>query len=157
MLDYSNIIIRPIITEKSSLLEEQDPQKLVFQVALNANKQLVKKAIEFIFNIKPSKVNIINKKATPVYQGTKHPGFSKAMKLAYVTFAKGVKVVVNEEEIKQQEETLKQVAKKPKKGTLTRLAKEVKENSSKKEETAETSKESKTTKKPSTSKKGDKK
>ena len=52
-----DIIIRPIITEQS--MEATDEKKYVFQVATDANKIEIKKAIEEIFGVKVEKVNTI--------------------------------------------------------------------------------------------------
>ena len=52
-----DIIIKPIITEQS--MEATEEKKYVFQVAINANKTEIKKAIEEIFGVKVEKVNTI--------------------------------------------------------------------------------------------------
>ncbi len=51
------VLRRPLITEKSSLLQEQN--KFVFEVAPTANKVQVKEAVERAFNVKVRAVNII--------------------------------------------------------------------------------------------------
>jgi large subunit ribosomal protein L23 len=57
-MNSNDIIIRPIISEKTTELMEQ--HKYVFQVARDANKLTVKKALIDLFNVTPEKVNIIN-------------------------------------------------------------------------------------------------
>ncbi len=57
-MNSNDIIIRPIISEKTTELMEQ--QKYVFQVARDANKLTVKKALKELFNVTPEKVNILN-------------------------------------------------------------------------------------------------
>ena len=52
-----DIIIKPIITEQS--MEATEEKKYVFQVAIDANKIEIKKAIEEIFGVKVEKVNTI--------------------------------------------------------------------------------------------------
>ena len=52
-----DIIIKPIITEQS--MEATEEKKYVFQVAIDANKIEIKKAIEEIFDVKVEKVNTI--------------------------------------------------------------------------------------------------
>ena len=54
-------IIRPIITEKATILSEQN--KTVFKVHSSANKKNIKKNIEKIFKVNVIKVNIINQKS----------------------------------------------------------------------------------------------
>ena len=52
-----DIIIKPVITEQS--MEATAEKKYVFQVANDANKIEIKKAIEEIFGVKVEKVNTI--------------------------------------------------------------------------------------------------
>ena len=52
-----DIIIKPIITEQS--MEATEEKKYVFQVAIDANKIEIKKAVEEIFGVKVEKVNTI--------------------------------------------------------------------------------------------------
>ena len=52
-----DIVIKPIITEQS--MEATEEKKYVFQVAIDANKIEIKKAIEEIFGVKVEKVNTI--------------------------------------------------------------------------------------------------
>ena len=52
-----DIIIKPIITAQS--MEATEEKKYVFQVAMDANKIEIKKAIEEIFGVKVEKVNTI--------------------------------------------------------------------------------------------------
>ena len=56
---YSNIIIKPILTEKMAVLEERE-NKHAFLVCKNANKAEIKKAIEKKFDVKVVKVATIN-------------------------------------------------------------------------------------------------
>ncbi len=53
-----DIILRPIITEKSTNL--MDDKKYTFNVLLTATKTQVRNAIEEIFDVKVKKVNIMN-------------------------------------------------------------------------------------------------
>lgn len=55
-----DIILRPVITEAS--MADMDDKKYVFDVAVNANKIQVRQAIEELFDVKVSKVNIMNVK-----------------------------------------------------------------------------------------------
>jgi len=54
-----DIILRPIITEKSTLLKETGNQ-YVFQVHRDANKIEIKKAVEKLFKVKVLSVQVIN-------------------------------------------------------------------------------------------------
>lgn len=53
----SEVLIAPLITEKSTILQERG--KYAFQVALRANKVEVKGAVEATFDVKVVSVNII--------------------------------------------------------------------------------------------------
>ncbi len=53
-----DIIIRPIITEKS--MEDMAYGKYTFMVDKRANKSEIKKAVEGIFDVKVEKVNTMN-------------------------------------------------------------------------------------------------
>jgi large subunit ribosomal protein L23 len=57
-MEPRDIIIRPLITEKSTTLMEEG--KYVFEVAKSANKIEIAKAVSSIFNVKVAQVNTIN-------------------------------------------------------------------------------------------------
>jgi large subunit ribosomal protein L23 len=50
------VIRRPVVTEKSTLLQGQN--KYVFEVALAANKAQIRAAVEMAFNVKVVSVNV---------------------------------------------------------------------------------------------------
>ena len=79
-------IIKPIITEKATVLSEQN--KTVFKVHQNANKKNIKKNIEKIFKVKVIKINIINIKSKyKLRQG--RTSVKKGYKKAIITLKKG--------------------------------------------------------------------
>ena len=91
----SEIIIRPIITEKSMLLVENE-NKYTFEVDKRANKIQIKKAIEELFakqNVKVVKVNKINSLPKKKRVG-QHSGFKPAVTKAIVTLAEGSKIEI---------------------------------------------------------------
>ena len=51
------VLVRPVVTEKSTLLQEQD--KYVFEVLPKANKIMVREAVERAYNVKVVAVNIL--------------------------------------------------------------------------------------------------
>jgi large subunit ribosomal protein L23 len=55
-VELQQVLVRPLITEKSTLLQESG--KYVFQISLRANKILVKQAVEHAFGVKVTDVNI---------------------------------------------------------------------------------------------------
>ncbi|SHF09625.1 LSU ribosomal protein L23P [Caldanaerobius fijiensis DSM 17918] len=75
-----DIIIRPIITEKSMNL--MGDKKYTFEVARDANKIEIKKAVEELFGVKVEKVYTMNirgkKKRVGRYEGKK-PDWKKAI------------------------------------------------------------------------------
>lgn len=54
-----SIIVRPVITEKTTLMRGKN-NKCCFEVAVGANKQEVKTAIEKLFKVKVEGVNVMN-------------------------------------------------------------------------------------------------
>ena len=85
-INYIDSIRNPIMTEKATILSEQN--KSVFRVHEKANKKLIKKNIEKIFKVNVVKVNIINqKKKLKMKQGKK--SFKSGYKKAIVTLKKG--------------------------------------------------------------------
>lgn len=83
----------PLLSEKSTFLSESN--KYVFRVKKNATKNLIKKAIEGIYNVKVLKVNIIHKPAKKRRLG-KSEGFKSGFKKAVVTLKKGDKINIFE-------------------------------------------------------------
>ncbi len=72
MKDPREIILQPVMTEKSLLLKERNNQ-VTFWVHPEANKIEIKKAVETIFNVKVEKVQTVRVKGKPKrlwrYQG----------------------------------------------------------------------------------------
>ena len=85
-INYIDSIRNPIITEKATILSEQN--KTVFKVHDKANKKNIKKNIEKLFKVNVIKVNIINRKTkTKMRQGRK--SFKSGYKKAIITLKKG--------------------------------------------------------------------
>ncbi len=59
MNDLRDVIIQPLITEKSMRVMEEN-NAYTFEVAPDANKVQIKRAVEQIFNVKVEKVNTMN-------------------------------------------------------------------------------------------------
>ena len=86
-----DIVIRPIITEQS--MEDLDIKKYVFEVAKDANKIEIKKAVEEIFGVKVAKVNTINYDGKAKRLGAGRPGTRKSWKKAYVQLTSDSKTI----------------------------------------------------------------
>ena len=56
-MQLHDVLIRPVITEKSTMLMEEG--KYTFRVPLTANKVQIRQAVEKIFNVKVEKVATI--------------------------------------------------------------------------------------------------
>jgi large subunit ribosomal protein L23 len=89
MKDLTRVIVRPVVTEKSTDLSEHD--KYVFEVAVDANKNEIKQAVERFFGVKVNEVRTLNVKGKPKRLG-KHMGRRKDWKKAIVTVRSGDKI-----------------------------------------------------------------
>ncbi len=81
MKDARDIIIKPVVSEKSMQLM-QDNNTYSFQVSKKANKVEIRKAIQEIFNVKVEKVNTMNvlgKKRRLGRNEGKRPDWKKAL------------------------------------------------------------------------------
>ena len=87
-MDYTNVLIRPLISEKATALKDEK-NVIAFYVSPSANKIEIKKAVEEAFKVKVQAVNVVRRRPEPrVRQGRvvgRVPGYKKA----YVTLAPG--------------------------------------------------------------------
>ena len=86
MRHYSDIILAPVITEKSIALREQNVY--TFKVVKNATKDEIKHAVEEAFKVTVTKVNTLNTKSKRRRVG-RYEGVTKTYKKAIVTLADG--------------------------------------------------------------------
>ena len=82
MKNVYDIVIRPIITEQS--MEDQDIKKYVFEVAKNATKVEIRKAVEEIFGVTVIKVNTTTVHGKEKRTGRYPAGRQKTWKKAVV-------------------------------------------------------------------------
>ena len=97
-MDYTKIIIRPLLSEKANKLSSMSRQ-YVFEVSTKSNKLQIKNAIEKKFEVKVLKVRIINYKGkmknTSVRSNGKvlrTSGFRSNWKKAIVTLLEGQQI-----------------------------------------------------------------
>jgi large subunit ribosomal protein L23 len=90
-LHIYDVIRRPLISEKSTMLSDEQNQ-YVFEVALDANKVQIKEAIEVIFDKHVKKVNTVILPAKRGVRGRKTYQRSKEFKKAIVTLAEGEEI-----------------------------------------------------------------
>ena len=86
-----DIVIRPIITEQS--MEDLDIKKYAFEVAKDANKIEIKKAVEEIFGVTVVQVNTVNVRGKEKRTGAYPKGFSASWKKAVVKLSADSKTI----------------------------------------------------------------
>jgi len=90
---HYDVIVAPHITEKSTLLSEQNA--VVFKVASDATKPEIKAAVEALFNVTVTGVNtIVQKGKTKRWKGA--PYQRSDAKKAIVTLAEGQSIDITE-------------------------------------------------------------
>ena len=86
---FYDLIKKPVITEKATLLSNNS--QVVFSVPMNANKSIVKQAVEKLFGVNVKKINIIvSKGKTKKFKGKM--GKRKNEKKAIISLEKGQKI-----------------------------------------------------------------
>ena len=84
--EHYDVIRKPIITEKTTMASENGA--VVFEVAPDANKPMIKEAVESLFGVKVKAVNtVVAKGKTKRFRGI--AGKRKDIKKAYVTLEEG--------------------------------------------------------------------
>jgi len=91
MKSIYEVIRRPLLTEKSTLLKEAQ-QTLVFEVHRDATKPEIKKAVEVLFDTKVADVRVARVHGKMKRQG-RHAGRRPDWKKAFVVLKKGAKMV----------------------------------------------------------------
>jgi large subunit ribosomal protein L23 len=85
-LRHYDVIVSPIVTEKSTMASEQN--QVVFKVAKKATKPEIKAAVEALFGVKVTGVNtLVRKGKLKRFRGT--VGRQSDVKKAVVTLADG--------------------------------------------------------------------
>ncbi len=90
-MDYTKILLRPVVTEKASMLRELTEQ-VAFFVDPKANKIEISKAVEEAFKVKVEKVNVVTVKPRNRVRQGRVKGRISGYRKAYVTLAKGEKI-----------------------------------------------------------------
>ena len=88
-MDARQLIKRPVITEKTTKLMEEN--KYCFMVDPMANKTQIKQAVEMIFNVKVKSVNTLNILGKMKRMG-RYAGRRPSWKRAIVTLKKGSRI-----------------------------------------------------------------
>ena len=88
-IKFYDLIKKPIITEKGTLLSNNS--QIVFSIPMNANKTIIKQAVEKLFGVNVKKINIvISKGKTKTFKGKK--GKRKNEKKAIISLEEGQKI-----------------------------------------------------------------
>ena len=84
MKDPRDVILRPVITERTS--ELMNDKKYTFKVDIRSNKTEIKQAIEQIFKVKVVEVRTLRMPAKPKRYG-RYSGYRSEWKKAIVTLS----------------------------------------------------------------------
>ena len=92
MSNYRDVIKAPIMTEKSSILAQNNV--VTFSVDVRANKTQIKQAVEKIFNVKVESVNTVNVRPKKKRVG-RYVGKTNKVKKAIVKLCEGSSIELN--------------------------------------------------------------
>lgn len=90
-MNYTQILIKPLISEKATFLKEAAEQ-VTFYVAPGANKIEIRKAVEEAYNVKVADVNVVKRGPQARRRQGRIVGQVSGYKKAYVTLAPGEKI-----------------------------------------------------------------
>ena len=92
-MNYEQILIEPVLSEKANLLREQG--KYVFKVDPRANKMQITEAVRRLYNVHPVSCNVMNIGGKPKRLRSR-PGFTSSWKKAIVKLPKDEKISIFE-------------------------------------------------------------
>lgn len=88
---YYDVIVSPVITEKATMSSEHN--QVIFKVAMNATKPMIKEAVEKLFDVKVKSVNtMIRKGKLKAFKGVR--AHRSDVKKAIVTLEEGQSIDV---------------------------------------------------------------
>ncbi|MSO55931.1 MAG: 50S ribosomal protein L23 [Acidobacteria bacterium] len=90
-MKLTDVLRRPLITEKTTLLRERDGRTIVFQVAVGANKTEIRRAVETLLGSKVEHVRTAIAHGKVKRQG-RFTGQRSDWKKAYVKLREGEKL-----------------------------------------------------------------
>lgn len=93
MRDARDIILRPVLTEKSAAQSERH-RKYTFQTRGDANKVEIRRAVEELFNVNVVKVNTLWVRGKRRRLGRFPPGRTARWKKAIVTLQEGQSIQI---------------------------------------------------------------
>ena len=89
-MNANQIIRRPLVTEKSTILRDAGQNVIAFEVDPKANKIEVKKAVEALFKVKVEEVRLFNVRGKVKRMG-RYAGKRRDWRKAYVRLKEGEK------------------------------------------------------------------
>ena len=92
-MEQLGVLVRPVVTEKSTLLQEQN--KYVFEVLPTANKVMVREAVERAYEVTVTSVNIVKNRGKAKRFGPRRVQ-TRGRKKAIVTLKPGDKIQIFE-------------------------------------------------------------
>lgn len=92
-MNIANVLIRPIVTEKTT--SQVNPGDVVFEVAVDADKATIKRAIEQFYGVGVASVRTLVVRGKTKRHG-RHHGKRSNWKKAYVRLAEGESINIYE-------------------------------------------------------------
>lgn len=89
-MNANQIIRRPLVTEKSTILRDAGQNVIIFEVDAKANKIEVKDAVEALFKVKVEAVRLFNVRGKVKRMG-RYAGKRRDWRKAYVRLKEGEK------------------------------------------------------------------
>jgi len=89
MIQYEDILIEPVLSEKANMLREEG--KYVFKVAMSANKIQIKEAVRRLFNVNPVSCTVMVVGGKPKRLRNRS-GYTATWKKAIVKLPKNEKI-----------------------------------------------------------------
>lgn len=95
-MDHVEIIVKPLLTEKTNALRDAKQKKYAFQVDPRANKHQIRDAVEKLFGVKTLACSVVNvqgkQKTMGLRGGRRASGLTSSWKKAYVTLVENQKI-----------------------------------------------------------------
>ena len=90
-MDYTQVLIKPLVSEKATTLKDFSNQ-VVFLVHALANKIEIARAVEEAFKVKVQRVNVVRRRPAVRKRMGRIAGKKPGCKKAYVTLAEGGRI-----------------------------------------------------------------
>ncbi len=98
-MEADEVILEPVLTEKTNAMREREPRSYVFRVHRKANKYQIMKAVHELFSVTPDSCRVMNVRGKPRVARTRsgfRSGRTGDWKKAIVTLARGERIDIFE-------------------------------------------------------------